>query len=133
MQETRDIISGKIQTKSYASMAEIYAEIAAERLFHAPTMPQPQAAPLKKQTSNDSVPYRESSFYKELKEELTPAVNLKAMRECKGMTLAQLSKKSGISAANLSAMEAGRRGIGKKSAEKLAKAIGLGTPKSYSW
>jgi DNA-damage-inducible protein J len=30
MQETRDIISGKVKAKSYASMAEIYAEIAAE-------------------------------------------------------------------------------------------------------
>jgi DNA-binding XRE family transcriptional regulator len=80
---------------------------------------------------NKAIPYQETSFYKELKQEATPAMTLKVMREYKNMTLSDLAKKSGISAQNLSAMEAGRRAIGKKSAVKIAAAIGCGAPECY--
>jgi DNA-binding XRE family transcriptional regulator len=93
--------------------------------------PSPSTVPKKRAAKSRAIPYQETSFYKELKQEATPAMTLKVMREYKNMTLSDLAKKSGISVQNLSAMEAGRRAIGKKSAVKIAAAIGCGAPECY--
>lgn len=54
----------------------------------------------------------------------SPASSLKAYRLRQGLTQQELSKKSGISQANISAMEKGRRPIGLGVAKKLAAILG---------
>lgn len=50
-----------------------------------------------------------------------PAAMLRGARHRDGLTQVELAKKMGITQANLASMEAGRRSISKKTAEKLAK------------
>lgn len=61
-------------------------------------------------------------FMKELEPKggMTPGILLKVYRLREGMTQQQLAKKSGISQANISAMEKGSRPIGLLVAKKLA-------------
>lgn len=49
------------------------------------------------------------------------AVSLKGMRNREGWTQSQLGEKIGVSQANLSKMESGKRPIGKTMAKRLAK------------
>ena len=59
----------------------------------------------------------------EPKEGMTPGVRLKIYRLREELTQQELAKKSGISQANISAMEKGSRPIGLNVAKKLAKIL----------
>lgn len=54
---------------------------------------------------------------------ITPANSLKAYRLRSDLTQQELAKRSGISQANISAMEHGRRPIGLNASKKLAKIL----------
>lgn len=54
---------------------------------------------------------------------MTPGVRLKVYRLREELTQQQLAKKSGISQANISAMEKGTRAIGLNVAKKLSKIL----------
>lgn len=54
---------------------------------------------------------------------LTPGEVIRMLRDLKGWTQAELAKRSGISATNLSLLENDRVEIGKRRAEQLAKAF----------
>ena len=54
---------------------------------------------------------------------LTTGEVIRMLRELKGWTQAELAKRSGISASNLSLLENGRVEIGKRRVEQLAKAF----------
>ena len=56
---------------------------------------------------------------------LTTGEVIQLLRELKGWTQEQLAQESGIHAKNISLLENGRIGIGKKRAEQLAKAFGV--------
>jgi transcriptional regulator with XRE-family HTH domain len=56
---------------------------------------------------------------------LTSAKQLREAREAAGLTQAEVEAKSGISRNVLSGMENGRRGIGRRSAARLAKALNV--------
>ena len=63
-------------------------------------------------------------YYKEMKSRVTPAKMLKIRRENAGLTQAELAERCGIAASNIALMETGKRGIGIKSARKLADGLG---------
>ena len=63
-------------------------------------------------------------YYKEMKSRVTPAKVLKIRRENAGLTQAELAERCGIAASNIALMETGKRGIGVKSAGRLAEALG---------
>lgn len=63
-------------------------------------------------------------YYKEMKSRVTPAKVLKIRRENAGLTQAELAERCGIAASNIALMETGKRGIGIKSARKLAEGLG---------
>ena len=65
-----------------------------------------------------------SEWFTKMQEHITPGIRLRIRRENKGWTQAELSKRCGIAVPNISLMEANRRGIGVKSARKLAGALG---------
>lgn len=62
-------------------------------------------------------------YFSVMKERLTPAKVLKIRRENMGLTQAALSEKCGIAPSNIAQMETGKRGIGVKSARRLAEAL----------
>jgi helix-turn-helix protein len=70
-----------------------------------------------------SVALFETEWYKGMLGRLTPGKALFAYRDNAGLTLADVSEKTGIAASHLSAMENGKRNIGKGSAQKLGKAL----------
>ena len=57
------------------------------------------------------------------KDELQEVIRM--LRELKGWTQRELAKRSGISVTNLSLLERGRVEIGKRRAERVAKAFGV--------
>jgi DNA-binding XRE family transcriptional regulator len=63
-------------------------------------------------------------WYKEAVAKMTPSENLKLLRKNRSLTQNALAQKSGIAAAAISDMEHGRIPIGRKSAQKLAAALG---------
>lgn len=65
----------------------------------------------------------ETEWYKGIAASLSPGKALRVYRDNAGMTLADVSEKTGIAVPHLSAMENGKRGIGKVSARKLGKAL----------
>lgn len=65
----------------------------------------------------------ETDRYKNLSQEMTPAAVLKIRRQNACLSQTQLSQKTGIALSNISLMENGRRGIGAKTAKKLAAAL----------
>lgn len=65
----------------------------------------------------------ETEWYKDIAATLTPGKALHVYRDNEGMTLADLSEKTGIAVSHLSAMENGKRNIGKATAQKLGKAL----------
>lgn len=56
--------------------------------------------------------------------QITPAQVLRGLRHREGMKQKDLAARLGIRPANLSAMEHGRRPIGKEMAKRLAKVLG---------
>lgn len=70
-----------------------------------------------------SVGVFETEWYRGISAELTPGKALHVYRDNAGMSLADVSEKTGIAVPHLSAMENGKRNIGKGSAQKLGKAL----------
>ena len=64
---------------------------------------------------------KESVWYRETKESMTPGVYLSIYRGNAGLTQAQLGEKIGKTRFRVSEMERGERGISKKTAKHLAK------------
>jgi len=76
------------------------------------------------ETEEKAVPFTETRLYKETKAKMTPGENLMLLRKNRSLTQKALSEKSGITTATISDMERKRIPIGKKSAQKLATALG---------
>ncbi|MCL2459098.1 MAG: helix-turn-helix domain-containing protein [Desulfobulbus sp.] len=66
----------------------------------------------------------ETEWYKKTRAEMTPGDVLRIRRENAGLSQAALGEKIGSNRQNISAMERGRREIGRATAEKLAAALG---------
>lgn len=66
----------------------------------------------------------ESDWFKEIRQQMTPAENLRSLRQNFGITQQQLADRAGISKQQVSAMERGKDPIGRKMAKKLADALG---------
>ncbi len=71
-----------------------------------------------------SIPWRESSHYKELMEN-PPAVFLSGARYREGLTQVELAGRTGIPRRHISEMENGKRPIGKQNARKLAEVLNI--------
>ena len=56
---------------------------------------------------------------------LTPGETISILREKKGWTLEELSKRSGVEVPNISSLEHGRRPLGRRIAIRLADAFGI--------
>ncbi|MDO6383404.1 helix-turn-helix transcriptional regulator [Leptospira santarosai] len=70
----------------------------------------------------ESIPWRDTEFFKENKEFLQPGSKMKYYRKKAGLSLSELGKRlGGIPRQNLSAMELGRRPIPKDLAKQLSK------------
>jgi len=65
----------------------------------------------------------DSKWYRDVKATWHPGINLRIRRENAGYTQAQLADNAGIAAANISAIENGRRSMGLNVAKKLAAAL----------
>ena len=78
-----------------------------------------------------AIAWESTDLYRNLQAEVSPAENLASLRQTFSWTLARLAQKTGIPAQNLSAMEKGRRSIGKETAERLAEAFGTGPELFY--
>ncbi|EMN92016.1 MULTISPECIES: helix-turn-helix transcriptional regulator [Leptospira] len=77
---------------------------------------------LRIEKSEESIPWRDTEFFKENKEFLQPGSKLKYYRKKAGLSLTELGDKlGGIPRQNLSAMELGKRPISKDLAKQLAK------------
>ena len=89
-------------------------------------MPNLEILPDEKNNAEDEEFYEvgESEWFKSMSDTITPSTILRIRRENKGWTQAELSEKCGIAIPNISLMEAGKRGIGVRSAKKLADSLG---------
>lgn len=67
----------------------------------------------------------ETDWYKQTSAGMTPGDVLRIRRENAGLSQSELGVKIGSNRQNISAMETGRRTIGKEGAKKLAAALGL--------
>ncbi len=77
--------------------------------------------------SNKKVAYNDNSliakntkWYKEIKNKITPADNIKIYRQNKGLSQGKLAKQLGVLPSNISEMERSKRGISKEIAKKLS-------------
>ena len=77
-----------------------------------------------KQQGEGSIPWRESSYFKEI-EDNPPAAFLSGARYREGLTQVELSERSGIPRRHISEMENGKRPIGKANAKKLAEVLNI--------
>ena len=64
-----------------------------------------------------------SKWYRDVKSSWHPGITLRIRRENAGYTQAQLADLTGLAAANISAIENGRRSMGLNVAKKLAEAL----------
>ncbi len=72
---------------------------------------------------DDLVDITITDWYKEMQGKRTPGSALKGYRLNRGFSQASLAKKIGVTPANVSDMEHGRRGISKEMAKKLSKVL----------
>jgi DNA-binding XRE family transcriptional regulator len=77
-----------------------------------------------RQMSAGSIPWRQTSYFKEIEENLS-AVHLSGARYREGLTQAALAERTGIPRRHISEMENGRRPIGKINSRKLAAALNI--------
>ena len=70
----------------------------------------------------DALPWREAM---NIKDEEWPQIAIRGGRAKEGLTQQQLSELTGIPRAHISAMENGKRPIGKQNARKLADALSI--------
>ena len=66
---------------------------------------------------------QDSKWYRDVKGSWHPGITLRIRRENAGYTQAQLADLTGLAAANISAIENGRRSMGLNVAKKLAEAL----------
>jgi hypothetical protein len=74
--------------------------------------------------ASDSIPWRD--LFPEYKDEELPGACLSGSRLKEGMTQKKLSELTGIPQSHISAMENGKRAIGKKRAKILAEVLNVG-------
>ncbi|WP_032920491.1 helix-turn-helix transcriptional regulator [Leptospira santarosai] len=75
---------------------------------------------------SESIPFRESEFFKKFGHEAGPGNNMRTYRLLAGLTQTQLGEKlGGIPRSHISAFESESRPIGKELAKKLAKLFGV--------
>ena len=80
----------------------------------------PQARIRNVEETDDELKKREDiKLYKDLKSKITPGDRLAGYRGRAGLSITELAKLTGISHTNISAMEANRRVIGLRVAQKL--------------
>ncbi len=72
----------------------------------------------------DSIPWQDA--FPEVNRESLPGICLRGAREKEGLTQIVLSKQTGIPQRHISEMENGKRPIGKKNAQRFAKALKVG-------
>jgi ribosome-binding protein aMBF1 (putative translation factor) len=75
----------------------------------------------KKVKKAGSLPWRK--LFKEYKDDEIPGITLRGARTKEAMTQKELSEKAGIPQGHISAMENGKRMIGKRIAQKLGNAL----------
>jgi ribosome-binding protein aMBF1 (putative translation factor) len=78
----------------------------------------------RQQAEDDAEAMQEVYGVKDIFGEITPAQVLRGLRSREGLKQKDLAATLGISPAHLSAMEHGRRPIGKEMAKRLAKVLG---------
>lgn len=71
--------------------------------------------------NSDSVPFRESEFWKKHGHLATPGTHMRTYREMAGWSQTELGQKLGIARSQISEYESGKRSIDKDVAKKLAK------------
>ena len=71
-----------------------------------------------------SMPVRDMDWYKNARSKMTPSGNLRLLRKNRKFTQRILAEKSGLATTAISDMEHSRIPIGRKSAQKLAAALG---------
>ena len=77
-----------------------------------------------KQLGEGSIPWRETSYFKEI-ESILPSVFLSGARHREGLTQIELAKRSGIPRRHISEMENNKRPIGKMNVRKLAEVLNI--------
>jgi DNA-binding XRE family transcriptional regulator len=70
--------------------------------------------------NDDSLVAKNTKWYKEIKNRITPADSLKIYRQKKGLSQGKLAKLLNVLPSNISEMERGKRGISKETAKKLS-------------
>ncbi|MDQ7827247.1 MAG: helix-turn-helix transcriptional regulator [Candidatus Eremiobacteraeota bacterium] len=70
------------------------------------------------------VDVEETQWYKKMRADMTPGKALRLYRQGSGLSLADLSEKSGVPKGHLSQMENGKRPIGRNMACRLSKVLG---------
>jgi ribosome-binding protein aMBF1 (putative translation factor) len=70
--------------------------------------------------SDDPLIAKNTKWYKEIKNKITPADSLKIYRQNKGLSQGKLAKLLNILPSNISEMERGKRGISKEVAKRLS-------------
>jgi len=80
--------------------------------------------PLQVEDGDEMVNIRDTEWYKETTASMTPGDVLQALRWKRQMSQTALAAMVGASRQNISAMECGRRPIGREMAVKLAAALG---------
>ena len=72
-----------------------------------------------------SIPWRESSYFRDIKKDELPSVFLSGARYREGLTQVELAERSGIPRRHISEMENNKRPIGKVNARKLAEVLNI--------
>lgn len=80
-------------------------------------------ADLKVTSDDEAIPIASDPWFQKLRKSRTSGDVLWCYRDNAGITLEELSEKSGIAKAHLSEMENNKRPIGLKTAKKLAEAL----------
>lgn len=83
--------------------------------------PRTKKRAVKKAKKAGSLPWRK--LFNEYKDDEIPGITLRGARTKEGMTQKELSTKSAIPQGHISAMENGKRAIGKRTAQKLGSAL----------
>lgn len=108
-----------IETYIYGRGADFLVEIIKKTLPDLEVTLEPEECSDDRLISSDS-----SEWYNSIRKTITPGVRLRIRRENRGMTQTELSEATGIAIPNISLMESDKRGIGLRTAKKLASVLG---------
>ncbi|MCC5946785.1 MAG: helix-turn-helix transcriptional regulator [Bernardetiaceae bacterium] len=78
---------------------------------------------------DESLEVKNTQWYKEIKNQITPGDNLKIYRNNKGYSQGKLAEFVGVLPSNISEMERGKRGISKDMAKKFSRILEVGIEK----